>query len=147
MVGRLKDRWEAVWQKLGARTVSQNSLDELIKAYSSPGRFYHTLAHIEDCLSVFDQTKSLAFHPTEMELAIWFHDSVYETHSSDNEQKSAEWARATIEGLRIDNNTSDRVADLILATRHTNKTTDADAQLIMDVDLSILGREVDVFWR
>lgn len=147
MLQNLRDRWEAVWQRLGVRTMPRDVFDELIKAYSSPGRFYHTLAHIEDCLSIFDQTKSLAFRPTEVELAIWFHDSVYDTHSNDNEQKSAEWARATIEGLGIDNNPSDRVADLILATRHTNKTTDADAQLIMDVDLSILGREADVFWR
>ena len=49
--------------------------------------------------------------------------------------------------MRIDINTSDRVADLILATRHTNEVTDADAHLIVDVDLSILGREAVVFWR
>ena len=147
MFQNLRDRWEAVWQKLGASAAPQEVFDELIKAYSSPDRFYHTLAHIEDCLSIFDQTKSFAFRPTEVELAIWFHDGVYDTHGSDNEQKSAEWARATIEGLRIDINTSDRVADLILATRHTNEVTDADAHLIVDVDLSILGREAVVFWR
>jgi predicted metal-dependent HD superfamily phosphohydrolase len=142
----LRDRWEAVWQSLGVRTAPQDVFDELIKAYSSPDRFYHTLIHIDDCLSIFDQTKSLAFHPAEIELAIWFHDGVYDTHRSDNEQKSAEWARATVEGLGIDNNTSDGVADLILATRHTKEITDVDAQLIVDVDLSILGREADVFW-
>lgn len=64
MIGRLKDRWEAVWQKPGARTVPQNVLDEFIKAYSSPDRFYQPLAHIEDCLSIFDQTKALASRPS-----------------------------------------------------------------------------------
>jgi predicted metal-dependent HD superfamily phosphohydrolase len=143
----LRDRWEAVWRSLGVRTGPQDVFDELIKAYSSPDCFYHTLVHIEDCLSIFDQTKSLAFHPTETELAIWFHDGVYDTHRTNNEQKSAEWAWITIERLGINNDTADIVADLVRATRHTNEITDVDAQLIVDVDLSILGREADVFWR
>jgi predicted metal-dependent HD superfamily phosphohydrolase len=72
-------------------------LGELIHAYSSPDRYYHNLTHIQDCLSVFDQTSSLVAHPKEVELAIWFHDAVYDTRRSDNEQKSAEWAEAGTE--------------------------------------------------
>jgi predicted metal-dependent HD superfamily phosphohydrolase len=49
--------------------------------------------------------------------------------------------------LGINNDTADIVADLVRATRHTNEITDVDAQLIVDVDLSILGREADVFGR
>jgi predicted metal-dependent HD superfamily phosphohydrolase len=144
--GILRDRWESVWKNLGARTVPQDIFDELIRAYSSPDRFYHTLAHIEDCLHIFHQTKSLAAHPEEVELAIWFHDAVYDSKRNDNEHKSAEWARVTIDRLGM-NNIAGRIYDLILATRHTGSATDNDAQLLVDVDLSILGREPDVFWR
>jgi predicted metal-dependent HD superfamily phosphohydrolase len=143
----LRDRWEAVWTKLGTRLVPQHVFDDLIKAYSSPDRFYHTLAHIENCLSIFDQTRYLAAHPEEVELAIWFHDAVYDTRRSDNEQRSAEWARAVIVSLEMNHNIADRVSNFILATRHTKEAIDKDAQLMVDVDLSILGREEAVFWR
>lgn len=143
----LRDRWEAVWQSLGVRTAPRDVFEELVKAYSSPDRFYHTLAHVEDCLFIFDQTKSLAAYPEEMELALWFHDAVYDTRRNDNEQESAKWARATLDRLGIHNNIADRVSDFVLATRHTEEIANKDAQLMVDVDLSILGREADVFWR
>jgi predicted metal-dependent HD superfamily phosphohydrolase len=35
------------------------------------------------------------------------------------------------------------VADLVLATRHDTLPADPDAQLLCDIDLSILGRDAD----
>jgi predicted metal-dependent HD superfamily phosphohydrolase len=87
----MKDRWQTVWQKLRTPRVPHDVLSELMHAYSSPDRYYHNFTHIQDCLSVFDQTSSLAAHPEEVELAIWFHDAVYDTKRNDNEQKSAAW--------------------------------------------------------
>jgi predicted metal-dependent HD superfamily phosphohydrolase len=143
----IEDRWQRVWQKLAAPSVPHDALGELMRAYSSPDRYYHNLAHIDDCLSIFDQTSFLAAHPEDVELAIWFHDAVYDTRRSDNEQKSAEWAEAVIQqsGLRWE--IAKRVASSILATRHREEVTDRDARLLVDVDLSILGRDPAVFWR
>jgi hypothetical protein len=42
----MKDRWQRVWQELGAATVPRDVLGELIRAYSAPERYYHNLAHI-----------------------------------------------------------------------------------------------------
>ena len=142
----LRDRWEDLWQKLDVRTAPQSTFDELIEAYASPDRFYHTFVHIEDCLSIFDQAKSLAVHPEEVELALWFHDAVYDPKRSDNEQKSAEWAEGVIKQSGGSNDSAERVSYSILATRHQQEVTGADAQLMVDVDLSILGREPDIFW-
>jgi len=147
VISHLRDRWEEVWQKLRAHAVPQDAFNELINAYSSPDRFYHNLMHIEDCLSIFDRTKSLAAHPGEVELAIWFHDAVYDTHRDDNEQKSAAWAESVINQAGVSNVIAERVSNSILATRHNEEVVDTDAQLMADVDLSILGRETDVFWR
>jgi predicted metal-dependent HD superfamily phosphohydrolase len=36
---------------------------------------------------------------------------------------------------------------LILATRHPDEMRDADAPLMVDVDLSIFGAETEVFWQ
>ncbi|WP_199320699.1 hypothetical protein [Leptolyngbya sp. FACHB-261] len=127
--------------------MSQDVLEKLIRAYSSPHRFYHNLTHIEDCFTIFEQAKSLATHPEEIELAIWFHDAVYDPRGSANEQKSAEWAQFVINQSGLGNAIVERVSRLILATRHNAKLKDRDAQILIDVDLSILGREEDTFWR
>lgn len=147
MNGHLEERWKETWQKLHADTAPQAVFDELIQAYSSIDRFYHNLAHIEDCLAIFDQTKSLAAHPEEVEPAIWFHDAVYDTKRGDNEQKSAEWAERVIRQLGLGSDIAERVSASILATCHNTEVGTADAQLMADVDLSILGANVDAFWR
>lgn len=147
MTKSLSNQWNDVWQALNIRTVPLSVFDELIKAYSSPERFYHNLTHIEDCLSIFDQTRSLAAHPEEVELAIWFHDAVYDTERSDNEQKSAEWSEAVIKQVGLGSAIAKRVSYSILATRHNQEVKDSDAQLMVDVDLSILGREPNGFWQ
>ncbi|HSL28205.1 MAG TPA: hypothetical protein VK900_03310 [Anaerolineales bacterium] len=143
----LRDRWEGLWQKLDAQTAPQDTFDRLVEAYSSPDRFYHNLTHIEDCLRIFDQTRSLALHPEEVELGIWFHDAIYDSRRTDNESRSAEWARMVAQQASLPGGISRRVSQLILATRHNETVTDQDEQVMVDVDLSILGSEQDVFWQ
>ena len=143
----MKDRWQTLWQKLSAPRIPVEALSELMRAYSSPDRSYHNFTHIRDCLSLFDQTSFLAIHPAEVELAIWFHDAVYDARRSDNEQKSADWAEAVVSQTGLSREIAKRVVSSILATRHREEVTDADAQLLVDVDLSILGSDPTVFWQ
>ena len=146
MTRNLRERWEHLWQRLGAHP-PQEGFEVLLRAYSETDRFYHNLDHIEDCLFLYDQTKSLASQPEEVELAIWFHDAVYDTKRSDNEQKSSEWAEGAVRQAGLSNGIAERVSFLILGTGHNQELTDGDAQFIVDVDLSILGREAAVFWQ
>lgn len=143
----IRDRWQRVWQKLAALWIPHDVLGELMRAYSSPDRYYHNFTHIQDCLSIFDLTSFLAAYPSEVELSIWFHDAVYDTRRSDNEQKSAKWAEAVIQQFGLSREIAKRVASSIRATRHQDEVTDRDAQLLVDVDLAILGRDTEVFWR
>ncbi|HEY3475041.1 MAG TPA: hypothetical protein VGK56_10560, partial [Anaerolineales bacterium] len=76
-----------------------------------------------------------------------FHDAVYDPGRSDNEQRSAEWAAKVIDESGLNPQVAGRVADSIHATRHHGEVLGADAQLLVDVDLSILGRDPAVFWR
>jgi predicted metal-dependent HD superfamily phosphohydrolase len=82
----------------------------------------------------------LARRPAEVELALWFHDAEYDPQRRDNEERSAEWARASVLAAGCAPEVAQRVADLVLATRtHTVAGDDADAALLLDIDLAILA--------
>ena len=64
--------------------------DELVAAYTAPGRHYHNLAHIEDCLAALARVDDLSAADREiLTQAIWWHDVVYDATRADNEELSA----------------------------------------------------------
>jgi len=90
----LLDRsWRRAWQGLGAQGTGEPLQRTLVERWSEPHRHYHALQHLEECLLAAEDALALAQHPAEVEMALWFHDAVYDTRASDNEQRSADWAR------------------------------------------------------
>lgn len=113
----------------------------LVARYTEPWRHYHVLAHIGDCLRELDRARELAERPDEIEIALWFHDAVYVPGRRDNEAASAALAEETLAEGGIEKGVRERVRALILATRHDAVPTDADARLMVDIDLAILGAD------
>lgn len=124
---------------------SEEVYSALASAYSESHRHYHTTRHIDDCLSQLDSAASIAESPEEVELALWFHDAVYRPISSKNELESAEWARSFLRASAADGARVQRVYDHILATRHGEESLRGDAAVVVDIDLSILGREPETY--
>ncbi len=134
--------WRRAWRALGAAGDGSEVRDALVAAYDEPHRSYHALQHLRECIDRFDGCRDLAEHPGEVEIALWFHDAVYDARRSDNEQRSAEWAKRALVAAAVSADAVARVAALVLATRHSQATpTGADEQLLVDVDLAILGAE------
>jgi len=117
----------------------------LVSAYAEPHRRYHTAHHIEDCLAQLDAAGDIANAPEEVELALWFHDAVYKPVSSRNELRSAEWAQTFLRSADVDDERGQHVYGHILATRHGEESLSGDAALVVDIDLSILGREPEAY--
>jgi predicted metal-dependent HD superfamily phosphohydrolase len=113
--------------------------DALLAAYSEKHRHYHTARHIDHCLRELDTALPLAQQPAEVELALWFHDAIYDPHSSKNEERSADWACELLARHRTSADRIQRVRDHILATRHEAVASHPDSRLVVDIDLSILG--------
>ncbi len=132
-------RWQAMWAQLGVRDPGAGLLHELMQRYGEPHRSYHTMQHLDECLTQFDAVRSIAARPAEIELALWFHDAIYEVRSHDNEQKSADWVRSVVLNADGAPDVADRVHALVMATCHNASPTTQDAQVLVDVDLSILG--------
>ena len=126
---------------------NRDTYSSLVKAYSERNRYYHTGEHVNACLLEFDTVKHCAENPLEIELAIWFHDVIYKPFSSSNELDSALWATDFLSANDIDNNISSRVHDLIMGTCHTSSETVGDESLMVDIDLTILGAEPEVYDR
>jgi predicted metal-dependent HD superfamily phosphohydrolase len=138
-------RWFELWQRLNALGDSDSVFASLASAYSTPPRAYHNLDHIAQCLDEFEPARSLALNPNDVELAIWFHDAVYDPRKIDNEERSAGLAVSMIRSARLPDALASRVASLILATKHNAPPADLDSGLIVDVDLSILGQPAPRF--
>ncbi|MFL5506859.1 MAG: N-methyl-D-aspartate receptor NMDAR2C subunit [Gemmatimonadales bacterium] len=140
-------RWGSLWQRLGAEGDPAPALAEIERRYSEPGRHYHTLTHLEACLDTFESVRSLCERPDEAELALWLHDLIWTPLGADNEALSAAWAEACCRQAGLTPDIGDRVARLILATRHDGTPLSGDAAVVADVDLAILGASPEVFER
>ena len=137
--------WRAVWQGLGAPVADEALFGELIARYSEKHRHYHTLQHLRDCMRQLDAARNLALRPAEIELALWFHDAYYEPQHQDNEARSADWARQSVRQAGLPGDSGERVHAMVMATRHEAAPHEPDTQLLVDVDLSILGAPPDRF--
>ncbi len=136
-----RSKWSALWTRLRAKGDPIPVHDALVKAYCEPHRAYHNLRHITDCLRHFEPVRSLAEDPDAVETALWLHDVVYDPRAKDNEERSAEFARRIFRAAEMPEPFTIKVSSLILVTRHEVVPATPDGRLVVDIDLSILGRD------
>ncbi|EPJ5174279.1 TPA: hypothetical protein ACRN3C_004204 [Pseudomonas aeruginosa] len=97
-----RQRWDALWQRLGGNPPA-DAFDALLAAYGGADRHYHSDRHILACLEHFDRWRQLALRPA--------------------------------------------LRELIMATCHQAPPGDADAALVVDLDLAILAAPAPVYAR
>ncbi len=114
--------------------------ERLAQLYAEPHRHYHNAEHINDCLLEFDRVRTQANKPLNIELALWFHDAIYDPRAPDNEEQSADLARRCLNELGAEAQVCESVTRLILATKRHDGLFHPDAPLMVDLDLSILGQ-------
>ena len=131
------------WRSLVARQSDgpvDAIFDSLCQLYSAAGRVYHNLSHVNFLLSSAQSIRKQLVDYDCVRLAIWFHDAVYDTRSSDNEERSAELAEVSLQRFGFSRGMIDSVRDMILATKqHAPDDGPPDLGAFLDLDLSILG--------
>lgn len=133
---------ETRWRNLAAKlrlTGAQREFVKLEKRYGERHRKYHNARHINDCLAHLDSSSHEGAKDPIVEYALWFHDAIYSTFSSKNELRSAEWAANLIRQSGGSDECAGLVHSLIMATCHGEVPTLPLHQLVVDIDLSILG--------
>lgn len=141
-------RFGALWRRCVASPPSPDGARvyaDLASRLGEPGRRFHNLSHIDDCLRRFDEVAPHLDDRDAVEVALWFHDAVYEPGNPDNERRSAE--------LFLEQSTGARplfrrhVAALVLTTRRDRTPRNNDCKFIDDIDLAGFGAPWDEFMR
>ena len=142
------ERFSALWRRCHT---GPDALDpgpvyaKLVARYGEPHRRYHTLGHIDDCLERLDRVRDLLPDADAVELALWFHDAVFDADARDNERRSARYyldhaAGATPRFQR-------HVCSMILASNHAGLLSNADLGYMLDIDLAGFGHPWPAFRR
>lgn len=137
--------WALVWAELGVGCASRETHEELLRHYCEPHRAYHTRQHLEECLQVRRLINAACQAPAEVDLALWFHDAIYEPLRSDNELRSAQWLDDVARNSGLGDETRRRLYDLVMVTRHDGAPASADEAVLVDTDLAILGASAERF--
>jgi len=153
----MQPRFVALMSRFGA-SASEAELDAagaaLLSAYSEPTRFYHTAAHLADVMDKLDWAKNALQETGELdmmtpreaarmfdviELALWYHDAVYDATQKDNEAKSRDWFLKDAKKFGLADDLQRDVAALIDLTAHHKNAATLPERILTDCDLAILG--------
>ncbi len=136
-----EQRFRALWSRcatLGNSTDVCALFARLLRHYQEPHRRYHTPGHVTHCLREFDSARAHMTEPDAVELAIWFHDAIYDARAHDNEAASAAFFEREAKG-DMPESLRHLVHDLIMITTHTTLPSTNDECFIVDIDLSGFG--------
>jgi len=129
---------------------NENTTQKLQQVYETarqgmPSNAYHNFRHAEDVLETVRQLSALEGVAGEdafvLETAALLHDYVFVIGAKDNEEKSAEFARAYLPAIGYSKEETEKIAGLVLATKVPTKPKSLLEEVICDADVDNLGRE------
>jgi predicted metal-dependent HD superfamily phosphohydrolase len=113
--------------------------------YSQKGRYYHNLEHLDHMFSELELVKTYISDFSNICISVFYHDIIYDASSKNNEEKSAEYAKNRLRELNVEQKSIDQISDQILATKAHQKSANEDINYLLDVDLSILGKDTQTY--
>ncbi len=149
----VRERLQSLCASAGISTEKGDEMWDMVKIrYTESHRYYHTLQHIADLLSMSSEAINIK-KPDIVDWAIIYHDIIYDAKSKTNEEDSAEAFKEVMTQERAVNgegNTAkyhipeeilELVYQYIIETK-AHKVADSDdydLKLFIDWDMSILG--------
>ncbi|WP_250433465.1 HD domain-containing protein [Hanstruepera flava] len=140
------------WSNLASKYTKDDHLVgalwfDIEKNYSESVRHYHNLKHIYNMLIQSEKIKNLIEDFEMLQFSIWYHDIVYRPTRKDNEEKSALSAKNSLRKFSFDEKRIECVNDLIISTKKHELILyeNNDNAYMLDLDLSILGTDWDVY--
>jgi predicted metal-dependent HD superfamily phosphohydrolase len=147
----LRRGWAKLLERYGVAPADADPVfDVLVAAYTAPDRHYHNLDHVADVLRVVSRLTGLADDPSALQLAVWFHDAVYDPRAKDNEDRSADLAVTLLGPVGVPRSDLERVGRLVRATAHlagSEPAGDRETAILLDADLAIFGASPERYQR
>jgi predicted metal-dependent HD superfamily phosphohydrolase len=112
-IGKIMTRWFGLFQQYAEIDYIYKGFEDLVQKYTEPNRHYHNLNHVNTCLNAFDQTVDHISDKFCVEVAIWFHDVIYDPKKGDNEQLSAKHASAFLGKTNVEEKKISKIENLI----------------------------------
>jgi predicted metal-dependent HD superfamily phosphohydrolase len=137
--------FEAWAQLAGNSPTSRTEWAAVVAAWGEPHRRYHDLGHLAAVLGLVGELAGAASDPDAVRLAAWYHDVVYDPRRGDNEEVSAERARAGLRGLVPPERVEEVVRLVLLTAGHDPAPDDADGAVLCDADLAVLAAPPEAY--
>ena len=123
--------------------------NEIETAYTSDGRHFHNLSHLEQIFTCLASFQLQAEDWDSLLFAVYYHDVIYDITrymtENDNQDKSAKTAEDALRLINYPEEKIRRITRHILATKHHELIGDQDTNFLTDADLSILGQPWNMY--
>lgn len=143
----LEEKFKTLWRYSGCNGNYQNGFRELVAKYNGPKRYYHTLdGHIKFCIyTFFEHIMYQVKDPISVLWQLILHDVVMDFYRSDDDVKSAEYAKEFLSKYGVNARVVKKVTKAIIYHDHRQNPHDEDIAFGLDADLFILAQPQDVF--
>jgi predicted metal-dependent HD superfamily phosphohydrolase len=126
--------------------IAEEIYDRLYLEYSDWSRHYHNLSHILSMLKLSEKYAAEIKKNNQFDLAIWFHDAIYNAKKKDNEIQSAELLVQLMQPYLVKEDLM-FIKSLILSTANHVPLSleDSDHHFFLDFDLAVLSADRTVY--
>ena len=114
--------------------------DHILSEYNGHKRYYHNIEHLRNIYQILIPVKAEIENWDAVLFCLFYHDIIYKVSKSNNEEKSAEYAKKILEAVTVPKETVGLVYDMITATKGHSISSIEDINYFTDADLSILGK-------
>jgi len=121
--------------------------NEIETKHSEKTRYYHTLEHLRHLLEQLTEIKAHIVDWDTILFTLFYHDVIYISSKSDNEEQSAELAAERMKQLAVPEAQIEKCIQQIIATKSHEVSENNDTNLFTDADLSILGQPWEEYSR
>jgi predicted metal-dependent HD superfamily phosphohydrolase len=130
-------------------SLAEDLFNEIHSAYSKSSRHYHGVSHIQSLLNFSNQYSEELTNKYIVDFAIFYHDIVYKSAKSDNEEQSAVLAQKRLAQIKVPVEKIDVIIEFIRATKShviVQSPYAKDLAWFLDFDLSVLGADEETYF-